>query len=131
MHKVFLIQRKVLRIMLRSSSRSFCRKGFEKQEILPSPSLHINSLMVFFVDNMHYLQTNYSLQNINTRYKNQLHILLVRLSAIQRSITCSAIIVFNKLPPSIPKLKNDKHLEDDKSPSIGKSCDGSHVQQNV
>jgi hypothetical protein len=110
MRKVFLIQRKVSRIMLRSSSWSSYRKWFKKLESLPIPSLYIHSLMVFFVDNMHYLQTNSSLHDINRRYKNQLHIHLVRLSAFQRSIICSAIKVFNKLPPTKSRLKNDKQF---------------------
>jgi hypothetical protein len=54
---------------------------------------------------MHYLQTNSSVHDINTRYKNQLHVPLIRFSAIQRGITYSAIKVFNRLPPSISRLK--------------------------
>jgi hypothetical protein len=38
-------------------------------------------------------------------HKNQLHIPLVSLSAIQRGMTYSAIKVFSKLPPSISRLK--------------------------
>jgi hypothetical protein len=48
------------------------------------------------VDNMHYLQSNSPVHDINTRYENQLHIPLVKLSAIPRGITYSAIKVFNK-----------------------------------
>jgi hypothetical protein len=64
--------------------------------------------MLFLVDNMYCLQTNSSVHDINTRYKNQSHIPLFRLAAIQRGITCSAITVFNKLPSSISRLRNDK-----------------------
>jgi hypothetical protein len=66
--------------------------------------------MLFFVDNMHYLQTNSSVHDVNTRYKNQPHISLVRLSAIQIGITYPAIKVFNKLPPSISRLKKVKQF---------------------
>jgi hypothetical protein len=59
---------------------------------------------------MHYLQTNFSVHDINTRYKNELHIPLVRLSAIQRGITYYAIKVFIKLPLSMSRLKNDKQF---------------------
>jgi hypothetical protein len=94
--------------MLGISPQSYCRKWFKKLETLPIPSLYIYSLMLFLVDNMHYFQTNSSVHDINTRYKNQLHMPLVRLSAIQRGITYSAIKILNKLPPSISRLKNDK-----------------------
>jgi hypothetical protein len=95
MRKVFLTQKKIFRIMLGISPQSFCRKWFKKLEILRIPSLHIYSLMLFLVDNVHYFQTNSSVRDINTRYKNQLHVPSVRLSAIQRGITYSAIKIFN------------------------------------
>jgi hypothetical protein len=44
-------------------------------------------------------------------YMNQLHIPLVRLSAIQRGITYSVIKVFNKLPPSICRLKRQQFFK--------------------
>lgn len=72
------------------------------------PRLYIYSLMLFIVDNMHYFQTNTSIHEINTRNWNQLHILPVRLSAIQRGATYSTIKIFHKLPPRISRLKNDK-----------------------
>jgi hypothetical protein len=94
--------------MLGISAQSSWRKWLKKLEILPIPSLYIYSLMLFLVDNLHYFQTNSSVHDINARYKNQLHIPSVRLSAIQRGITYSAIKIFNKLPPSISSLKKDK-----------------------
>jgi len=45
---------------------------------------------------------------MNIRYANNLHILSVRLTAIQTSSTYSAIKIFKTLPPSISGLKNDK-----------------------
>jgi hypothetical protein len=94
--------------MLGIGSRSSCRKWFKKLEILPIPSLYIYFLMLFIVDNMYYFQTNASVYDTNTRYKNQLHIPSVRLSAIQTGITYSAIKTVNRLPPRISRLKNDK-----------------------
>jgi hypothetical protein len=108
MLKVFLTQKKILRIMLGISAWSSCRKWLKKLEILPIPSLYIYSLMLFLVDNLHYFQTNSSVHDISTIYKNQLHIPSVRLSAIQRGITYSATKIFNKLPHSISRLKKDK-----------------------
>ena len=77
-------------------------------EILHIPRLYIYSLMLFVVDNMHYCETYASIHEINTTNQNQLHILSVILSAIQRGATYSAIKIFNKLPPRISGLKNDK-----------------------
>jgi len=43
--------------------------------------------MLSVFDNVLYLQTNSSVNKINTRYENQLHISSVRLSAVQRDTT--------------------------------------------
>ena len=64
--------------------------------------------MLFTVDNMHYLQTNSSVHEINTGYKNQLHVPSFRFSAIQKGITYSAVMMLNILPTTISVLKNGK-----------------------
>jgi hypothetical protein len=62
--------------------------------------------MPFIVDNMHYLQNNFTVHDINKIYKNQLYVPLLRLAAIQRGVTYSAIKAFNELPPCVSRLKN-------------------------
>jgi hypothetical protein len=108
MHQVFLTQKKIMSITLEIRSKSSCRKRIKKLDILPIPTLYMHSLMLFVVNNMHYFQTNSSVHDINTRYTNQLHIPSIRLLAIQRAITYSAIKIFNRLLPRISRLKNDK-----------------------
>jgi hypothetical protein len=108
MHKVFLTQKKILKTMLGISSRSCCRKWLKELGLLPIPSLYIYSLMFFVVDNMHYFQSNSAVHGINTRYKNQLHIPSVRLSAVQRRTTYSAVKIFSTLPHRNSRLKNDE-----------------------
>jgi len=53
--------------------------------------------MSLVVDNMHYFQTKFSVHKINTRYKNQLHIPSVRLTATEECTTYSVIKTVNKL----------------------------------
>jgi hypothetical protein len=69
-------------------------------------SVYIYCLMLFVVDNLHYFQTNCSVHEIDTRYKNNLHTPSFRLAAVQRATAYSAIKIFNKLPPrtAFPKL---------------------------
>jgi len=54
---------------------------------------------------MHYFQTNCSVREINTKYKNQLHIILVRLTAIEEFTTYYAIKIFNNLVPRISGIR--------------------------
>jgi hypothetical protein len=91
--------------MLGVSSRSCCRKWFKVLELLPIPSLCIYSLMLFVVDSMHYFQSNSTVHGINTKFKNQLHIPSVRLSAIQRGTIHSAVKLFSTLPHRNSRLK--------------------------
>jgi hypothetical protein len=69
-------------------------------------SMYIYSSTLFVVDNLHYFQTNSSVHEIDTRYKNHLHIPSVRLAVIQRGTIHSAGKIINKLPPRISGLKN-------------------------
>ena len=66
--------------------------------------------MFFVVDNLHYFQTNSSVHEINTRYKNHLNIPSCRLAAIQTSTTYSAINLFNKFRTRISGPKNGKTI---------------------
>jgi len=61
--------------------------------------------MLFVVDNLRYVQTNSSVHEINTNYKNHLNIPSVRPVAIQRGITRCAIKVLKKLPLEFQDLK--------------------------
>jgi hypothetical protein len=63
---------------------------------------------MFVVDNMHYFHSNSTVHGINTRYMNQLHKPSVRLSAIQRGTTHSAVKIFSTLPHRNLRPKNDK-----------------------
>jgi hypothetical protein len=67
--------------------------------------------MLFVVDNCHHFQTNSSVHEINTRHNNHLHTSRpsVTPAAIQ-SGTAYCIKIFNKLPPEISVLKNDKTI---------------------
>jgi hypothetical protein len=70
--KVFLLQKRTLRIMLGLSYRSSCKSWFKKLEILTVPCLYIFSLAMFVINNPYFL-TNASLHGIDTRQKKKLH----------------------------------------------------------
>ena len=83
MYKMFLTQKNISRNM-QGIDCSSCRHRFEKLEVLNIPSVYIYCLMLFAVDNLHYFQTNSSVQVINTTHNTQLHVPSVTLAAIQR-----------------------------------------------
>jgi hypothetical protein len=105
---IFLLQKRVLRIMLGLACRSSCRTWFKKLDILTVPCLNILSLAMFVIKNFSYFQTNRELLCINTRQGNHLHRPLVYRSVIQRSVIYTTIKVFNKLPIHIRKFQHDQ-----------------------
>ena len=67
MRNVFIIQKRAIRIMLRLGTRSSCRKGFKKSDILTVSGFYVYALMLFAVKNLHIYQTNSSGHGMNTR----------------------------------------------------------------
>jgi hypothetical protein len=83
---VFLLQKKVIRIMVGASSKCSCRSLFRKLDILTVPCSYIKSLMLFVLKNVDNYQTNSSIHTINTRCKNQLHRPVANLLSFQKGV---------------------------------------------
>jgi hypothetical protein len=105
---VFLLQKKVIRIMVGASSRCWCRSLFRKLEILTLPCLYIYSLMLFVLKNMDNYQTNSSIHTINIRCKNQLHRPVTNLSSFQKGVFYSGLRIFDSLQSIIFECQNNK-----------------------
>jgi hypothetical protein len=67
LNKVFLLQKRIIRLMLGLSCRSSCKFWFKKLDILTVPCLYIFSLAMFVINNTSYFQTNMALHGIDTR----------------------------------------------------------------
>jgi hypothetical protein len=94
--------------MVGAHPRTPCRNVFKKLKILPVPCHYIFSLMNFFVNNQEKFQINPAVHSINTRNKHHLHRPIANLSCLQKSAFYSSIRIFNSLPYSVTKLKNEK-----------------------
>jgi hypothetical protein len=69
LHEVFLLQKRMVRIMLGLGYISSCRTWFRKYNILTVPCLYILSLAMFVISNPSYFQTNFFLQGLDTTKK--------------------------------------------------------------
>jgi hypothetical protein len=103
--KIFLIQKKVIRIMMGAGPTHSCRNLFK---ILPIPCVHLLSLMTFVVNNYDKFSTNKSMHTFGTRSNDHLHIPASRLLSYQIGIYYSGAQLFNILPTSITALKMTK-----------------------
>ena len=76
------------------TTQNFCRSLFKQLEILPVPCQYILSLMNFIINNQEFLQTNSSMNNINTKIKHHLHKPNANLSCFQKSTFYAGIKIF-------------------------------------
>jgi len=66
--------------------------------------------MLFAVKNPHIYQTNSSVQCMNTRQQNKLHVPSVTLYSMQRGVYYSTIKKLNHLPQNIFKFHNSLNI---------------------
>jgi hypothetical protein len=108
-HKVFLMQKKIIRIMMGVGPTHSCHDLFKKLEIFPIPCVYLLSLMTFVVNNYNKFLVNNSIYTISTRNNDHIHIPVSRLLSYQRGVYYSGIKLFNVLPNSISTLRADKN----------------------
>jgi len=109
--RIFLQQKRVLRIMMGSSPRATCRMLFCKLKILTLTSQYILSLMGFLSSNLNLFTFNSSVHNITTRLRLKLHKPSVNLKIYQQSPYFNCINIFNKLPEDLAILiQNKRHF---------------------
>jgi len=106
--KVFLQQKRAIRIMTSCPPRTTCRPLFHKLEILTMISQYILSSMRFLTSNLEIFTFNSSVHSINTRSRLKLHKPLVRLKLYQQSSYYNCVNIYNKLPDELAKLVLNK-----------------------
>jgi len=84
-----------------------CREGLKELDILTVPCLYIYALMLYVVKKLNIYCTNSSVNGMNTRKPNKVHIPSVRLSSLQTVVYCSSVNIFNRLPQNIFKFCNN------------------------
>jgi hypothetical protein len=104
-NKVFVLQKKIIRIMMGVGPTNTCRGLFKELGILRIACVYLLSLMMFVVNNFEKFQTNFSVHRVNTRNNAHLHRPIVNLSSYQRGVYYSGVKLFSSLPISITNLK--------------------------
>ena len=107
---IFMIQKRLIRIITNKSRCDSCRDLFNQLQILTLPSQYIFSLMVFVVKNMALFQFNSDIHNKNTRYNANLHLPNTNLTLVQKGVLYSGSKIFNHLPINIKTLYGDLKL---------------------
>jgi hypothetical protein len=105
---IFMLQKRIIRIMMGCRRDDFCRKLFPILEILSLPYQYIFSLLLFVIKNMENFTVNSEIYEIETRQHANLHQQTVNLTKYQKGVYCMGIKVYNVLPSYINPLKTKR-----------------------
>jgi hypothetical protein len=104
-NKAFVLQKRIIRIIMGVGPTHTCRGLFKKLSILPILCVYLFSLMIFVVNNFDKFQTSNSVHGVNTRYNEHFHRPITHLSSYQRGVYYSGVKLFNSLPINITTVK--------------------------
>jgi hypothetical protein len=107
--KVFIMQKKIFRIIYNLNSSVTCRNVFMQNHIMTFSSYYIYSLILFASNNKELIH----IQHHNTRNKNNMHLTNINLTQVKKGPYFSCICMFNHLPNNIKSLDFNikKHKE--------------------
>ena len=106
-NKLFILQKKIIRIITNTRPRDSCREVFKSMEILMLYFQYIFSLVLYTINSKHPVDTNNEIHKYKTRHNNNLHCPIATLSKFNSGAYISGIKVFNHLPQYIKALTND------------------------
>ena len=82
--KVFVLQKKTLRIIYNLKPRDSCRELFQQKQIMTLYSLYIYSLILFVINNGDLFESNVEIHGYNTRIKNNFHPTNLNLTKVKK-----------------------------------------------
>jgi len=104
--RIFILQKKAIRIISKLGFRESCREIFKILEILTLPSVYIYETIMFCLKKIN-LVANSDVHDYDTRNSNQYRLQYCRLEIFQKMPSQAGIKLFNKLPEH---LKIIQHL---------------------
>jgi hypothetical protein len=107
-NKVFILQKKIIRIITNTRPRDSCMEIFKKIEIMTLYYQYIYSLLLYTINNKYLFNTNNEIHKYKTRSLNNLHLPAVNLTKCNKGAYISGIKVFNHLPQAIKMLVTDE-----------------------
>ena len=106
--KVFIIQKKSIRIITNSKPRDSCRPLFKKLKIMTMFSQYIYSSIIHTVNNRHLYTPNYEIHKYRTRHNKDLHLPIANTMKYTEGPYFAAIKLYNHLPEYIKSLSFDQ-----------------------
>jgi len=106
-NKLFILQKKTVRILSNIGARKSCNEAFKNLEIMTLHSQYIFSLIIFTVDNKHLFTPNNEIHRYSTRNNSNLNLPTINLSKFYKGPYISGTKAFNHLPLYLKLLVSD------------------------
>jgi hypothetical protein len=108
--KVFMMQKRMIRIMTNLTPRDSCRVMFKELKILPLFSQYIYSVLIYLAGNIQLYTMNKEVHNYNTRNSSNFHIPNANLTKYQKGVYYMGIKLYNQLPIDVKNSVNKQKL---------------------
>ena len=105
-YRIFILQKKVIRIMFGLKSMESCKEAFRKLRILTFPSLYLLTLLNHTKKCQADFVPRNEIHSYPTRGSNLIHQPFSRLTVGQKSFEYMAIKCYNKLPDTLKQIKS-------------------------
>ena len=106
-NKLFILQKKIVRIITNSRVRESCREAFKNMQIMTLYSQYIFSLILFTVKNKPLFTPNNEIHKYKTRNNTNLHLPTVNITKYYKGPYVLGLKAFNHLTLHIKSLAND------------------------
>ena len=116
MQRVFILQKRALRTIVRKSPRESCRPLFQELNVLTVPGVYIYEAVTFVKKHLELFSKNCDVHNYETRSRADLRVLKHTSSLFSKSPQYRLGMLYNKLPHDI---KNEENLDTFKAKVLG------------
>lgn len=111
LHRVFVLQKRVLRLIFNIGYRDTCRNIFRENNILTVPCIYLYKLLILMYGIKHKLPTGRDIHDHNTRNSNHIYISNYNLTLYKKSPHCAGSYLYNKLSTEIKIASNIKKFK--------------------
>jgi hypothetical protein len=102
-NKVFILQKKITRIITNTNNRDSCKQHFRNLHIMTLYSQYIFSIIIFTLNNKHLFSSNNEIHKYDTRNNNLLHPPLTNLTKHKKGPYINGIKISNHLLQHLKK----------------------------
>ena len=106
LQKVFLLQKRIVRVMVGVSQRQSCKVYFTELGILTLPSLYVYECCTYVHKSRDKFIKNYEIHDKNTRQKNLFHVPFKKKTICKNCLFVSGLEMYNRLPKEITATTN-------------------------